>query len=259
MLTDERKKHLLDVCSAQGRIVAKEEAERLGVSDDTIRRDLRQLAKEGLLQRVHGGALPASAAVGDMRARATISSAEKSAIGAAAADMVQKGQVVFLDGGTTTLEIVRHLDQRLRATVVTHSPTIASALIDHDVDVRIIGGHLFKHSMVTVGAETIESICQIRADTYYMGVTGIHAEIGLSTGDAEEAKIKRALAEASADVVVLASPEKIGAASPFIIGSATLMTTMIAPAGVNDAQLTPFREIGVDIVMASTDGPGQHG
>ena len=173
--------------------------------------------------------------------------------------LVLEGQVVFLDGGTTTHQLVQHLDRGLRATVVTHSPTIAAALIDHDVDVQIIGGRLFKHSMVSVGAETIEAIRQIRADTYFMGVTGIHAEIGLSTGDAEEAKIKRAFAEASADVVVLASPEKIGAASPFIIGPATLLTTMIAPAYVNDAQLAPFREIGVDIVLASTDRPGRNG
>jgi len=250
MLALQRKQHLLDILRRDGRIVAKDIARDLGVSEDTIRRDLRELANEGSLQRVHGGALPASLAVQNLHARQSISSLEKSAIGRAAAAMIQPGQVVFIDGGTTAVQLVRNIDKHLRATIVTHSPIIAAELIDHEVDVQIIGGRLFKHSMVSVGAAAVDAIRRVRADTYFMGVTGIHAEIGLSTGDAEEAMIKRTIAEASAEVAVLASSEKLGAASPFIVGPASLMTTMIVSRNAPPDVMRTLLALGIDVVTA---------
>lgn len=172
-------------------------------------------AQEGLLQRVHGGALPASPALADFAGHEQIAVDEKEVIGQAAAAMIQPGQVIFLDGGTTTGQLVRHLSVTLQATVVTHSTTIAAALATHPtVEVILIGGRLYKHSIVAVGAATIAAIGQIRADLYFMGVTGIHPEVGLSTGDFEEAQVKRALCRSAAETIVLASKEKLGAASP---------------------------------------------
>ena len=103
----------------------------MGVSEDTIRRDLRELAQEGLLQRVHGGALPASPAIADFSGRELLAPDGKIAIGRAAARMVQRGQVVILDGGTTARQVARHLPLDLKATIVTHSPTIALELVNH--------------------------------------------------------------------------------------------------------------------------------
>ena len=132
--------------------------------------------------------------------------------------MIQRGQVVILDGGTTTLQIARHLPHDLRATVVTHSPTIAVALVEHpSIEVILLGGRLFKHSVVTVGAAAVEAVARIRADLYFMGVTGIHPKAGLSTGDLEESHMKRALMASAAETHVLASAEKIGTASPYVI------------------------------------------
>lgn len=250
MLAPLRKQQLLDILHRDGRIVAKDIAKNLGVSEDTIRRDLREMAAEGSLQRVHGGALPSSLAVQNLHARQTISSQEKSAIGRAAAAMIQPGQVVFVDGGTTAVQLVRNIDRHLRATIVTHSPTIAVELIDHEADVHLIGGSLFKHSMVSVGAVAVDAIRRVRADIYFMGVTGIHAEIGLSTGDAEEAMIKRTIAEASAEVAVLASSEKLGAASPFMVGPANLMTSMIVSKSAPPEVVRSLEALGIDVVTA---------
>ena len=97
MLTEERKQQILETLRRNGRVVAKDFAAEVGTSEDTIRRDLRELARDGLLQRVHGGALPASKAVADLKTRKSVSAAEKTVIGRAAAAMVQSGQVVFLD------------------------------------------------------------------------------------------------------------------------------------------------------------------
>ena len=218
MLTTQRKKLLLERLAAEGQLVARTLALEFDTSEDTIRRDLRELAAEGKLQRVHGGALPASAAMGELALREQVSTADKLALGRYGASLVQPGQVVILDGGTTALQVARHLAPELRATIVTHSPTVAVELARHaHVDVRMLGGRLFRHSMVNVGADVIAAAARLRADLFFLGVTGVHPEAGLSTGDAEEAAVKRALMERAAETVVLASPEKLMAASPFIV------------------------------------------
>src|SRR5438874_2444267 len=197
VLTTQRKQLILQKLKNDGQIIAKNLSHQLHLSEDTIRRDLRELAHDGLLQRVHGGALPASPAVVNFAAREQLASKEKIAIGRAAAAMVQPGQVVILDGVTTTRELARHFPPNLRATVVTHSPTIAVELVEHpSIEVILIGGRLFKHSVVAIGATAIETIRQIHADIFFMGVTGIHPEAGLTTGDLEEAHIKRAFSAA---------------------------------------------------------------
>jgi DeoR/GlpR family transcriptional regulator of sugar metabolism len=253
MLTQQRKSHILAVLRRDGQVVAKALGAELSLSEDTIRRDLRELARDGLLQRVHGGALPASPAVADFSRRQQVAPDDKIAIGRAAAALVQPGQVVFIDGGTTAVQLARHLDPRLRATVVTHSPSVAVELVAHaGVDVVIIGGRLFKHSIVSVGAGAVEEIKRIRADIYFMGVTGIHPEAGLSTGDLEEANIKRALMNAAAETVVLGSSEKLGGASAYVIAPIDDIDTLVVTDEVPDATLRPYQSRGIAIVRAST-------
>jgi len=123
---------------------------------------------------------------------------------------------VILDGGTTALALAKALPADLDATIVTHSPTVAAALVGHaTVDVFLIGGRLFKHSAVTSGAAAAEAAERVSAEQFFLGVTGVHPEAGLTTGDADEAAMKRLLARRAADTYVLASAEKIGAASAF--------------------------------------------
>ncbi|MGF1626794.1 MAG: DeoR/GlpR family DNA-binding transcription regulator [Alphaproteobacteria bacterium] len=251
MLTSQRKTHLLAVLSRDGEIVAKSMSRELGLSEDTIRRDLRELAAEGRLQRVHGGALPASPAIADVAGRRQISSAAKTAIGKAAARMVRSGQVVFLDGGTTTEAMARQLPLDLNATIATHSPGVALALVDHPrVEVLLIGGRLFRHSIVAVGADAIEAIGRIRADSYFMGVTGVHPEVGLSTGDAEEAAIKRALVRVAAETVVLASREKLGAASPYVVCPAADAAYLVVERGLAASITRPYEALGMTVIKA---------
>ncbi|WP_035053003.1 DeoR/GlpR family DNA-binding transcription regulator [Andreprevotia chitinilytica] len=251
MLTTQRKQHILAVLQRDGQIVAKTLSQELDLSEDTIRRDLRELAAEGLLQRVHGGALPASPAVVDFAGRSTIASDGKAAIGRVAAEMINDGQVVILDGGTTAVQLARHLRADLKATIVTHSPSVAVELAQHpSVEVILIGGRLFKHSVVAVGVAALESLGHIRADLFFMGVTGVHAEAGLSTGDHEEAYMKRALMARAAETVVLASAEKINAASAYVIASLAEISGIITEHGVADALLEPLGAAGPSITLA---------
>lgn len=251
MLTSQRKLILLDLLRKEGRIVAKTIAVQLEVSEDTIRRDLRELAGEGLLQRVHGGALPASPAMADFAARQHIAVDDKSAIGRAAAALIQPGQVVFIDGGTTSAQLVRHLPPGLRATVITHSPSVAVDLSTHPtIEVIMLGGRLFKHSVVGVGSATVEAIRQVRADLYFMGVCSVHPEAGLSTGDFEEACVKRALSAAAAETIVLASPEKLATASPYQVIPLDELAGLVTMANVPEEALAPYRARGISIHLA---------
>lgn len=251
MLTSERKALILEVLRRDGRVIAKAVSQELNLSEDTIRRDLRELAGEGLLQRVHGGALPASPAMADLAARREVSPEGKIAIGRAAAGLVRPGQVVLLDGGTTALQLARHLARGLEATIVTHSPTVAVELANHPgIAVELIGGRLFRHSMVAVGAVAAEAIARIRADLFFLGVTGIHPELGLTTGDAEEAAIKRALSRQAAETIVLASREKLGAASPFQIAPLAEVSAMVVEADVPEETVQPYRQAGVTLIRS---------
>ena len=251
MLTLQRKKHLLDLLSRDGRIVAKPVSEQLGVSEDTIRRDLRELAKEGQLRRVHGGALPVTPPMVMFAQRHDIEAGAKADIGRAAATLIQPGQVVFIDGGTTCLQMARQLAPELHATVVTHSPSIAVELANHpNIDVIILGGKLFKHSVVAMGSSTIDEIAKVRADAYFMGVCSLHPRTGITAMDYEEAAIKRALSRAAAETVVLASPDKLETTSPFEIVPLDEVSRIVVNGTTPPALLAPYQAQGIAITLA---------
>ena len=251
MLTTQRKKLLLARLAAEGQLVAKALALEFETSEDTIRRDLRELAAEGKLQRVHGGALPASAAMGDLVVREQVSVADKVALGRFGASLIRPGQVVILDGGTTALQVARHLAPGLRATVVTHSPPVAVELARHPgIEILVLGGRLFRHSMVNVGAGVIDAASRLRADLFFLGVTGVHPDAGLSTGDAEEAAVKRALHSRAAETVVLASPEKLMAASPFVVAPLAAAGLLAVARGTPGRVVRALRAAGVEVRKA---------
>ena len=249
MLVGERRELLLARLAAEGKVLAKDVAAELGVSEDSIRRDLRDLAAAGLCQRVYGGALPVSPAVADYAGRAAIAVDGKDRVAAVAAGLVLPGSTVILDGGTTTLAVANALPRDLEATVVTHSPTVAVALLEHaGVEVFLLGGRLFRHSAVTCGAAAAEAAQAISADVFLLGVTGVHPEAGLTTGDAEEAAMKRTLARRAADTYVLASAEKLGTASRFTVLPFTDVAGVITDSDDQNVQELAAR--GVPILRA---------
>lgn len=251
MLTTHRKKAILDLLKRDGQVVATDLSVAFEVSEDTIRRDLRELAAEGLLQRVHGGALPASPATAPFATRLGVEAEAKLRIARKAASLISPGQVVIIDGGTTSDLLVKQLPAELAATVVTHSPSVAVALAGHpSVEVILLGGRLFKHSIVTVGAAAIEAASHVNADLYFMGVTGVHPTAGFSTGDFEEAHVKRALAARAAETIVLASASKLNAASPYRIGDIDLSQGIIVERGIDKRVGLSLEKAGATLIHA---------
>jgi DeoR/GlpR family transcriptional regulator of sugar metabolism len=251
VLAAQRRDLLLDRLATHGRVVAKELAAELGLSEDSVRRDLRELAAEGLCQRVYGGALPIARAEADYAGRQRVEPDSKGAVARRAAELIQPGTTAILDGGTTTLAVTRALPRDLRATIVTHSPTIAAALVEHpSVEVYVIGGRLFKHSAVTCGAAAAEFTAGVNADVFLLGVTGVHAEAGLTTGDPDEAAMKRALAQRAADTFVLASSEKIGAISDFAVLPLAAVAGVVTDTDPHDPTLRALERMAVPLLFA---------
>jgi DeoR/GlpR family transcriptional regulator of sugar metabolism len=251
MLTAERRQFILATLRRDGKVLASELSGALGVSEDTIRRDLRELAEAGMLQRVHGGALPRSPASASFTARQSQAPAAKEAIAGAAAQLVRSGQVIILDGGTTTLQVAQRLPVDLRATVITNSPPIAVALAEHPlVEVVVIGGCLYKHSLVAIGAAAVEALRAIRADVCMLGVCSLHPQSGISVPDLEESYVKRAMIAGAAEVVALASAEKLGTAATYTVGPIGDLTHIVTERSVPGDLLSPYRDQGITVICA---------
>jgi DeoR/GlpR family transcriptional regulator of sugar metabolism len=250
MLTSQRKQLIAARLERDGQIVASELAVELGLSEDTIRRDLREMAGEGLLKRVHGGALPLAGPLPDFTERRAIATEEKRALGRRGAQLVREGQLVFLDGGTTNAELARALPRDLRVTIATHSPTIAAELEHHAAEVILVGGKIYKHSMVAAGAMAMETISRLSPDLFFMGVTALHPEFGLLTGDAEEAAIKRLISARAAETWVMATKEKFAASSPVRVIGLVELSGLIVSSDAGDL-VAPYRELGVEVIEAA--------
>jgi len=249
MLTAERKQAILGKIRREGRLVAKEFAAEHGLSEDTIRRDLRELAAERLLERVHGGALPITPGLPDFVERKEIAAAEKRALAARAVRLIPPGALVFLDGGTTNEALVAALPKAVSLRIATHSPTIAAALVAYpDVEVWLIGGRLYRHSMVAIGAAAAEAIGRLRPDLFFLGATAVHPGAGLTTGDPDEAAIKRLIASQARETFVMATAAKLDRVSPHAILPLDRVRGLVLSAGVAADAQARYRAAGVEVI-----------
>lgn len=251
VLPQERRQRILERLAQDGKVVAAELGAAFGVSEDTIRRDLRELAQAGLLQRVHGGALPRSPSTAAFAVRRQQVLPTRTAVAERAASLLRHGQVVFIDGGTTTLEVARYFPQGLRITALTTSPGVALALAEHaDVDIILIGGTLDKRAMVVTGATTLESLRSVRADVCFLGVCSIHPQIGITTTHHDEAQLKRTMIANAAEVIATVTADKLGTAAPYVVAPIRELTHIVTEANIADETLAPYIQAGITVVRA---------
>lgn len=252
MLTRERHTAILELLSADGRVLAGDLAERFGVSEDTARRDLRDLARAGHLQRVHGGALPAPPVVAPLRQRIDQNADAKEKLGVAAAALVKDGQTIFIDAGSTNLATARALPLGMRLTVITNAPGVAIALGDHPlIEVMLLGGRFDRESGGTRGLATVRDIVQVYADLYFLGSCAVDPVFGASAIDGAEAEVKRAMVAQSRAVAVAATNDKLGTAAPFRIVPPTDLIHLVVEHNANPDTLARFSDNGTVIHFAS--------
>ncbi|WP_432505896.1 DeoR/GlpR family DNA-binding transcription regulator [Kineococcus arenarius] len=222
MLARSRQEAILDAVRRRGGVRVADLVEQLGVSDMTVRRDIAELARRGLVERVHGGAAAAgSSTEPGFAAKSTIRTAQKRAVGALAASLVEPGASVALSAGTTTVEVARHLRDVPGLTVVTNSPPVAELLHDPartDRTVVLTGG-IRTPSDALVGPVAVRSLRDLHVDHLFLGVHGLDERAGLTTPNLVEADTDRALVAAASRVVVVADATKWG-----VVGLTTIAT-----------------------------------
>jgi DeoR/GlpR family transcriptional regulator of sugar metabolism len=251
MLAAERRQLILERLGRDGRVVAGELGDSLGVSHDTVRRDLQELAEAGLLRRVHGGALPPVTIGPSFVTRQREAPAAKLALARAAAKVVRSGQVIILDAGTTNERLALELPPELEATIFTNAPPVAMALARHPrVEVHMLGGRLNKDGLAAVDSATVDAVRHLRADVCFLGICSVHPELGVSGDNSEEAYLKRAMIESAADVVGLATADKVGTSSPFVIAPLSELTHLIVDRAVGAEATAPYEATGVTVIRA---------
>ncbi len=249
MLTAERRQQILVRLERDGKVVASELVTALGVSEDTVRRDLRELAAGGLVQRVHGGALPPAPVAASFTQRLSVAAEAKAHLAKAALPLIETANVLLLDGGTTALELARRLPPERDCTVLTNAPPVAEALAAHPgVEVILIGGRLLKREQVAVGAATVDALRQVRADACVLGICSLHPDLGVTVTDHDESHVKRAMIAASAEVIALATADKLRTASPWWVAPVSEVTHLVTDA--DDELTADFAAAGVSVVRA---------
>lgn len=250
MLKEERRADILRILQREGKVLAAGLADNLGVSEHTIRRDLDNLAEAGQVQRVHGGALPRSFASTSYTDRRRQVPEAKSGIAHAATELVEDGQTIILDGGTTTLRVAQSLPHTLLAKVITNSPLIAATLAEHErIEIVMVGGSFYKDSLVTVGADAVDALRSVNADLCILGVWGLHLELGITVPDLEESRVKRCMMGSSAEVVALASAEKLGTASSYVVGPVDALTYLVTDWTAPKEILDAYRKVGLVVLQ----------
>lgn len=249
MLKEERFRRILEALSKDQKVTLKSISKQLDVSDYTVRRDLKELTDQGLLKAVRGGAIPPSPTPHLFSERLHYQTDEKRAIAKKAVALLQPGQVVVLDGGTTSMAIAGMLPQVLRLTVVTNSFPVVSVLEAHpNIDVLFAGGRLHKGAFTSVGHDTIRFFQNIRADFYFMGICSIHPTIGVTTINYEESEVKKAIVEVSKHVVALAPHQRINTAEAFFICPASDVHTVITDDEGKQVTEETFKDSAITIL-----------
>lgn len=211
MLTPERYQMILALLKQKQVVKMQELVDATGTSESTIRRDLIQLEKEGCLRRIHGGAslLEGKRREPSIFEKAERNISEKRRIAKAAAALVEDGDSIYLDAGTTTLQMIEYLVQT-DITVVTNGLHLIDTLLERGIDTYLLGGKIKNKTRAFIGRGALESLQTYRFDKCFLGVNGIHTEYGYTTPDPEEALIKMTAISLSHQVFVVADQTKFG-------------------------------------------------
>ena len=249
MSKHERKKFILNKLSSDQKVLIQDLCEDLQVSDDTIRRDLKELSEIGLLEKVHGGALPKSPIPFEYTQREDYAIKDKKIIAAKAAKLIEHGQTILLDGGTTNLELVRALPEELEITVFTNSFPLANELMHHPgIEAYLMGGKIDRKSRVALGVEVIDSLKEIRADMCMLGICSIDHHAGVTMRSREEGAVKKAFMKSANKTVALSTSDKIGTAETYVLCDMEDVDVLITDDNLPIDEKAKFIDCGVKVL-----------
>ncbi|HEY4293435.1 DeoR/GlpR family DNA-binding transcription regulator [Luteibacter sp.] len=248
-LPRERQQLILERLGRDGKVVATDLALEFRISEDSIRRDLRDLAARGLCRRVYGGALLMQH-VAPLDERHRERAELKRTLARVAAGLVGEGQIVFIDAGSTNTALAKALPDHRGLTVVTNAPDVAMAVLGRPgFEVILLGGRVDPRIGGAIGSRTVRQAQDIRADLCFPGVCAIDPERGLWTFDEEETVFKQAIIEASGETVAIATPDKLVASATHHTVPVAGIAHLVVSTDTDPAMLARYRAAGVTVHM----------
>lgn len=249
MLLAERQNQIIQELNLKGRVQACDLAELLGVSEDTIRRDLNKLAEMKLLRRVHGGALPLQLDVVDYADRLESNDPDKEKRALEALKLIEPDQTILLNSGETCRYLAMALPKDIPLTVVSACPLIACELAHHNqINVILLGGTFFKPAMRCVGTAAAETLRKMRFDICFMGLCALHPERGFSAKYLEEAEIMRVTIEQADKTVVMGGHDRLGKISHNKVVNTQDLDVLITDKKSNQELIKVFEEQGLSVI-----------
>lgn len=230
-------------------------ARDLGVSEMTIRRDIRRLERDGFLRQTYGGATAHLTRALDVafNARALQHPREKRLIAMRAASLIDDAQAVFLGVGTTAEQLARYLHARPELTVVTASLPTASLLGTRSLRTIVLGGSVVRNDLTATGPTAIAILERYRFDVAVIGAAGLSARWGVTELSDEEAEVQRFAIARAGRLVVLADGSKIGTATNVVVAPAAAVDTLVTDSSAPDDELETLRHLGIRVVIADAE------
>lgn len=254
MFAEERYRQISNLVSADGRVTVAGLSSRFAITKETVRRDLALLERDGVLRRVHGGAIAENFATTNepsLTSREAAQTSQKLRIAQAALEMVPVTGAIVLDAGTTTGALVELLPgDRPGLTVITHAVPIANSAVGSGLQVELVGGRVRAPTSAAVGSGTVARFGRLRADVAFVGANGISAGFGLSTPDADEAAVKAAIVRSARRVVLLADSSKFDEETLVSFASLEDIDALITDSAPTGALATAFADADVEVVIA---------
>ncbi|MBU0476246.1 MAG: DeoR/GlpR family DNA-binding transcription regulator [Bacteroidetes bacterium] len=249
----DRRTKILEILEVDGQAKVSSLSNKFNVSSVTIRNDLEQLEKKGLVIRTRGGALKAQKVGIDynLETKRKKNHIEKELIGKKAAALVGDGETIILDSGTTTMEIAKNLQNIENLTVISNALNIVSHLVNlPNVKVIVPGGYLRKESLSLIGYSAEEELKNYYCDKLFIGVDGIDATYGISTPNAEEAHLNKAMISIAKEIFVVADSSKFLKRSFAFISTLDEITSIITDANIPEHQHKALLNMGVNVIIA---------
>lgn len=252
MLAEERRLKLIEWTREDGRLDANLAASRLDVAVETVRRDLDVLQRRGALRRVHGGAIALERFTREytIPERYNRNPEQKQAVADVAAAYIPEEGCIFVDGGTTTECLARHLRDRPKLTVVTNNITLASKLADSSTQVNMLGGRIRPATLSAVGAKTVSDLMDFNAVVSFLGVNGVGLDAGATAYDIDEALVKKTMMARSAERILLADSGKFGSTYPASFAELRDFDRVVTNVDADPIFIEAFSSAGVEVALA---------
>lgn len=251
LLQKERQSQIFDLLGRKGRVLAGDLASQFGVSEDTIRRDLREMAAAGRCERVYGGALAVTTLRQPLSARLTLATERKADLARCAIACFRPGMTIFIDAGSTNLAIARALPEDMSLTVVTNAPAIAMTLMDRQgVDIIMIGGSLDRHVGANLGARTLDALASLIPDMTVIGACGLDPSVGITASLFEDAEIKRLAAANSRSVMAAVTNEKFSLHYPHVVCGREKISCLVVENDAPEDMTRSFSALGIPVHRA---------